>query len=89
MRSVPETWPLSEASSTAACSSSLAGLLRILQQHSACGGERDLAAAAIEERQPYQLFECLDLLRHRRLREVELLRCAPEAALLPRRRERR
>ena len=53
----------------------------MLQQHGACRRQRDLAAAAIEERQADQFFERLDLLSHRRLREIKLFRRAAEAAL--------
>ena len=48
------------------------------QQQSAGGGENDLAAAAVEEREADQIFERLDLLSDGWLREIELLGCAAE-----------
>ena len=42
-------------------------------------GEMDLLATALEQRDAGMLLELLDLQRHRRLREVQLLRRAGKA----------
>jgi hypothetical protein len=51
------------------------------EEHEALGGQLDPSRAALEQGDAEQLFERLDLLAHRLLRDVELPRRAGEAAL--------
>jgi len=79
MRSVPEISPLSEASSTEACSSRH-GLFAVFTRRRR-SGEHDFTAAAVERAEPTSSSSALICCVTARLTEIELLRCAPEAAL--------